>query len=351
MTPTQKYAQPGATAFLNLLARAILLATLALTAAAVFTQEDLPKVFDLYRVAGPMLLCTLITLPAAEAAMLTDQRSSIFLQFDSHQRSIERMRELQSHVPGARPGRTAWLVQSAAVALIIPLTAGLSLVFRPSANPQSIGFRVAFAALSTLIAFALLQSLVKALMAKDYASFAGLALMSTVICLLYLLEIATLSMQGTGSQQLLLQSVTRDVVAFGVLLIGPFCALLPLCMNMPRIGCRGVILDTVSRSFDRRLAKLLAQNIRVVKPRVNRLAITALAVLPLVPLSVLVARIAKVQIARTGELGDQLVRAVLIAAAVLGTLTLVSLLLLTATPIVGDWCPGTIGEVCWSIKR
>ncbi|MEZ2391661.1 hypothetical protein AB6813_19345 [bacterium RCC_150] len=244
ITPAQKRAQPGATGFLNLLARAILLATLALTAA-VLAQVEPAKALDLYRLGGS----------------------------------------------------------------------------------------------------------VKALIAKDYATFAWLVLGSALICLLYLLEIASLSIQGTGSEQLLLRSLTRDVVAFGIIFIGPFCALLPLCTYLPRIGCRGLILDIVSRSFDRRLARLLTQNLRDVKPRVNRLAITAAVVLPFIPLSVLVAHIARIQITKTGERGGRLVRAVLITAAILGVLTLVALLLLVTIPIVGDWCPGTEHEVCWSIER
>jgi hypothetical protein len=349
MTATQKTAQPGATTFLHLLSLALLVSSIALGFAVIGGQMANPGVFDLYRTLGPLVLSLLIALPAAEASMLTDQRSDAYLQRLNHNRLLEKTREHLQRIPGSSLGTTGWVIQAAAAALVVPATLGsLSLLVLPATTPGSISFRFGSALVFAIVAYALLRGFTLALVTRDYSTLIFLPLLSMSFALTTLATFLESATEGTGTA-LLLQPIARGVLGFGLVMIGPLLVLTPFGTFMRRLRLRGFILESVARSIERKLAKLRKTDLgRELRP-FNPSALLALVLSPLMPFSILASHLARTEISQTDERGFWAVRLASAFALILSAVALAALIWLSTVPVAGDWCTSEGGAVCWSL--
>lgn len=350
MTAAQKAAQPGATTFLHLLSLAILSSSLALGFAVIGGQMANLAVFDLYRTLGPLALSLLIALPAAEASMLTDQRSDAYLQRVNHNRLLEKTREHLQRIPGFSLGTRGLVVQAATAALIIPATLGsLSLLVLPAKTPGSVSFRFGCALLFAIVAYVLLRSFILALITRDYSTLIFLPLMSMSFVLIAGASLLESALEGTDTSVLLLQPIARGALVFGILTIGPLLVLTPFGTFMRGLRLRGFILESVARSIERRLAKLRKTDLRRERRPFNPSALLALFLSPLMPFSILASHLARTEISQTDERGFLAARLASVFALILSAAALTALIWLSTVPVAGDWCTSEGGAVCWKV--
>lgn len=350
MTAKQKATQPGATSFLHLLSLALLASSLALGFAMIGGQMANPAVFDIYRTIGPLALSLLIALPAAEASMLTDQRSDAYLQRVNHNRLLEKTREHLQRIPGSSLGTRIWVVQAATAAVVIPATLGsVSLLIQPATTPVSISFRFGSALVFTIVAYILLRSFILSLITRDYSMLIILPLMSTSFVLTAGASLLESALEGTDTSALLLQPIARGALVFGILMLGPLLVLTPFGTLMRGLRLRGFILESVARSIERRLAKLQKTDLRRERRPFNPSALLALVLSPLMPFSILASHLARTEISQTDERGLLAVRLASAFALMLSAVALAALIWLSTVPIAGDWCTSEGGAVCWSL--